>query len=106
MTTFGDRVLIFDIVEPVAYNGFSYNYGGAALAKGDEPTEVAGEQAQDIQHIKKRLDVLDQRLDSIDSMVTAVAERVLSQLITVTITCPHCGKDIEIAVVGSQKPRR
>ena len=77
-----------------------------ALVKGDEPAGVAAEQAQDIQHIKKRLDVLDQRLDSIDSMVTAVAERVLSQLITLTITCPHCGKDIEIAVVGSQKPRR
>ncbi len=76
------------------------------MAKGDEPTGVAEEQAQDIQHIKKRLDVLDQRLDSIDSMVTAVAERVLSQLITLIITCPHCGKDIEIAIVGSQKPRR
>ena len=78
----------------------------AVLAKGDEPTGVAEEQVQDIQHIKKRLDVLDQRLDSIDSMVTAVAERVLSQLITLTITCPHCGKDVEIAIVGSQKPRR
>ncbi len=77
------------------------------MAKGgDETAGVAEEQAQDIQRIKKRLDVLDQRLDSIDSMVTAVAERVLSQLITLTITCPHCGKDIEIAVVGSQKPRR
>ena len=76
------------------------------MAEGDEPTRVAEEQAQDIQHINKRLDVLDQRLDSIDSMVTAVAERVLSQLITLTITCPHCGKDIEIAIVGSQKPRR
>ncbi len=76
------------------------------MAKGDELTGVAEEQAQDIQRIKKRLDMLDQRLDSIDSMVTAVAERVLSQLITLTITCPHCGKDIEIAVVGSQKPRR
>ena len=76
------------------------------MAKGDEPVEVAEEQALDIEHIKKRLDMLDQRLDNIDSMVTAVAERVMSQLITLNITCPQCGKDIEIAIVGSQKPRR
>jgi hypothetical protein len=75
----------------------------AALAKGDEPVEVAEEQALDIEHIKKRLDMLDQRLDNIDSMVTAIAERVMSQLVALNITCPHCGKDIEIAIVGSQK---
>lgn len=78
----------------------------AALADADEPVGVAEEQALDIQRIKQRLDMLDQRLDNIDSMVTAVAERVMSQLVTLTITCPHCGKDIEIAVVGSQRPRR
>ena len=76
------------------------------MAKGDDPAGVAEEQAQEVQLIKKRMDLLDQRLDNIDSMVTAVAERVLSQLITVIVTCPHCGKDIEIAVVGNQKPRR
>ena len=76
------------------------------MAEGDEPIGVAEEQALDIQRIKKQLDMLDQRLDNIDSMVTAVAERVMSQLITINITCPHCGKDIEIAIVGSQKPKR
>ena len=78
----------------------------AALAEGDEPTGVAEEQALEIQHLKKSLDMLDQRLDNIDSIVTAVAERVMSQLIALNITCPHCGKDVEIAIVGSQKPRR
>ena len=76
------------------------------MAEGDEPIGVAEEQALDIQRIKKRLDMLDQRLDNIDSIVTAVAERVMSQLITLNITCPHCGKDVEIAIVGSQKPKR
>jgi len=79
---------------------------GVALAEGDEPTGVAEEQALDIERIKQRLDMLDQRLDNIDSMVTAVAERVMSQLITLNITCPYCGKDVEIAIVGSQKPKR
>ena len=76
------------------------------MAKKDEPISVAEEQALDIEHIKGRLDMLDQRLDNIDSMVTAVAERVMSQLVALNITCPHCGKPIEIALVGSQKPRR
>ena len=48
--------------------------------------------------------MLDQRLDNIDSMVSAVIERVMSQPITINTTCPHCGKNIEIALVGNKKP--
>ncbi len=77
-----------------------------ALAEGDDPAGVAEKQALAVQHVEKRLDMLDQRLDNIDSIVTAVAERVMSQLITLNITCPHCGKNVEIAIVGSQKPGR
>ncbi len=56
--------------------------------------------------LKRRLDILDQRLDNIDSMVSTVAERVLSQLITINVTCPHCNKEVEIALVGSRKAKR
>lgn len=76
------------------------------MVEGDKPVRVTEEQALDIQHIKQRLDVLDRRLDNIDSMVTAVAERVMNQPISLNITCPKCGKDIEIAIVSSQKPKR
>ena len=75
------------------------------MAKENEPGGVGQEQVLDVEHIKRRLDMLDQRLDSIDSMVTAVAERVMSQPITLNITCPHCGKNIEISILGSEKPR-
>jgi len=75
------------------------------LAKENEPSGVGQEQVLDVEHIKRRLDMLDQRLDSIDSMVTAVAERVMNQPITLNITCPHCGKNIEITILGSEKPR-
>ncbi|UCH42999.1 MAG: hypothetical protein JSW16_00195 [Dehalococcoidales bacterium] len=71
----------------------------------DESIDVADEQLLEIERIKQRLDMLDQRLDNIDSMVTAVAERIMSQLVAINITCPHCGKDVEIAIVGSQKPK-
>ncbi len=76
------------------------------MAEENKPSIVADEQALDIEHIKKRLDMLDRRLDSIDSVVTAVVERVMSQPITLNITCPHCGKNMEIAIIGSEKPRR
>jgi len=48
--------------------------------------------------------MLDERLDNIDSMVTAVAERVMNQPITLNITCSHCGKNIEITIMGRGKP--
>ncbi len=76
------------------------------MAEENESRAMAEEQASDIEHIKKRLDMLDQRLDNIDSVVTAVAERVMSQPITLNITCPHCGKNIEVAIIGSEKPSR
>jgi len=74
------------------------------LAKEDNPDTIAQEQALGIERIKQRLDMLDHRLDSIDSMVTAVAERVMKQPITLNITCPYCGKNIEIALIGNEKP--
>ncbi|MFC1952743.1 hypothetical protein ACFLWR_01245 [Chloroflexota bacterium] len=76
------------------------------MAEEDDNIVSAEEQAHDIQRIKQRIDMFDQRLDNIDSMVSAVAERVMSQLVALNLSCPHCGKNIEIAMVGSQKPRR
>jgi hypothetical protein len=64
------------------------------------------DQAEDIERLKQQMKMMDDRLDNIDSMVTAVAERVMSQLITLNITCPHCGKNVEIGVVGNQRARR
>ena len=76
------------------------------MAKKNKPSVVGQEQVVDIEHIKRRLDMLDQRLDNIDSIVTAVAERVMNQPIALNITCPNCGKNIEIAIIGTQKPTR
>lgn len=70
----------------------------------NEPGVVGQNQALDIERVKRQLDLLDHRLDSIDSMVTAIAERVMKQPITLNITCSRCGKNIEIAVLGSEKP--
>ena len=76
------------------------------MAEEKEPTITTNEQIIDVQRIQKRLDMLDRRLDNIDSMVTAVAERVMNQPVTLNIVCPHCGKNLEIAIIGNQKPTR
>lgn len=73
------------------------------MAEKAKPAAGAGK-APDIERIKRRLDMLDNRLDSIDSMVTAVAERIMLQPVVLNVICPHCGKNIEIAVIGSAKP--
>ena len=75
------------------------------MAKNDDKPNLAdSEHTQDVNLIKRRLDMLDQRLDNIDSMVTAVAERVMKQPIALNITCPHCGRNIEIAIIGNERP--
>jgi len=76
------------------------------LAEKAKPVAAGAGKAQDMDRIKRRLDMLDSRLDSIDSMVTAVAERIMLQPVVLNITCPHCGKNIEIALIGSAKPGR
>ena len=73
------------------------------MAEENEPTAVDQRQAPDIEHLGKRLDMLDQRLDNIDSVVTAVVQRVMNQPLALNITCPNCGKSIEIAIIGSEK---
>ncbi len=75
------------------------------MAENDKSNLANREQTLDVEHVKRRLDMLDQRLDNIDSMVTAVAERVMSQPITLNITCPYCSKNVEITIIGSEKPR-
>jgi len=74
------------------------------LAQENEPNAVGQEPTLDIEQIKRQLDMFDQRLDNIDSVVTAIVERVMKQPIALNMTCPHCGKTIEIAIIGSHKP--
>ena len=76
------------------------------MVNDDKSNLIEQEQALDIGRITKRLDMLDQRLDNIDSVVTAIVERVMKQPIALNITCHHCGKNIEIAIIGTEKPKR
>jgi len=75
------------------------------LAK-EKPVVRGQQQIQNsIENFEGRLDMLDRRLDDIDSMVSAVIERVMSQPINISISCPNCGKSVEVALIGNKKPR-
>lgn len=65
---------------------------------------TSGSDTTDVERLKQRLEMMDLRLDNIDSVLTAVAERIMKQPVTILLSCPHCGKNIEVALVGQQKP--
>lgn len=67
---------------------------------------MSPDEAQEIEHIKKSLDMLDSRIDNLDSVVSAVVERMMKRFITLQLTCPHCGKNIEIGLIGSEKLKK
>ena len=77
-----------------------------------EPAKVVADKGADKgaqqgpERLAERLDMLDERLNYIDSVVTAIVERVMSQPISLNMTCPHCGKSIEVAMIGRGKPTR
>ena len=76
------------------------------MAEKNRPEILSQESAPDVEDIKRHLDMLDQRLDNIDSIVSAVAERVMNQPLVINITCPHCGHEVEISIIGNMKPRK
>jgi len=76
------------------------------LAEKRKSKSATQEQELDMEDIRRQLDMFDHRLDNIDSIVTAVAERLMSQPITLNITCPHCGSNVEITIIGNYKPRK
>jgi hypothetical protein len=57
----------------------------------------------DQEQFKKRLEMLDKRLDNIDSVVTALVERVMRQPVTIEVTCPKCGSVVQIMLTSNIK---
>jgi formylmethanofuran dehydrogenase subunit E len=59
--------------------------------------------ATDQEQFKKRVEMLDKRLDNIDSVVTALVERVMRQPVTIEVTCPKCGNVVQIMLTSNVK---
>jgi hypothetical protein len=64
-----------------------------------------GKQDRDIGQLIKRLDMLDDRLDNMDSIVTSLVERVMARPLVIEVTCPNCGQTIQINVTSGVRLR-
>ena len=53
--------------------------------------------------IENQVEMLDQRLDNIDSVVTNLVERVMHQPLSLDCVCPKCGSTIRVMLTGSVK---
>ncbi len=62
-------------------------------------------QDHDIGQLIKRLDMLDERLDNMDSIVTSLVERVMARPLVIEVTCPNCGQTIQINVTSGVRLR-
>ncbi len=59
----------------------------------------------DIGQLMKRLDMLDDRLDNMDSIVTSLIERVMGRPLLMEVTCPNCGQTVQINVTSGVRLR-
>jgi hypothetical protein len=62
-------------------------------------------QERDIGQLIKRLDMLDDRLDNMDSIVTSLIERVMGRPLVMEITCPNCGQTVQVNITSGVRLR-
>jgi tetrahydromethanopterin S-methyltransferase subunit G len=62
-------------------------------------------QEHEVGQLIKRLDMLDERLDNIDSIVTSLIERVMGRPLVIEVTCPNCGQTVQINVTSGVRLR-
>lgn len=53
----------------------------------------------------KRLDMLDERLDNMDSIVTSLVERVMGRPLVMEVMCPNCGQIVQVNVTSGVRLR-
>jgi tetrahydromethanopterin S-methyltransferase subunit G len=75
----------------------------ASLDKARSGKQV--KQDQDIEQLIKRLDILDERLDNMDSIITSLIERVMGRPFVMEVTCPNCGQTVQINVTSGVRLR-
>ena len=69
-----------------------------------DPIEQVNQEL-DIEQLVKRLDMLDERLDNMDSIVTSLVERVMGRPLVMEVTCPNCGQTVQIHITSGVRLR-
>ena len=60
---------------------------------------------EEMEQLTRRVKLLDDRLDKLDSIVTTLVERVMRAPLTLELTCPKCSQQIEINITGNTRLR-
>jgi hypothetical protein len=76
------------------------------LAARRERSPSAQSQSQaDLEQIGRRVKMLDDRLDNLDSIVTSLVHRVMEKPLTLEITCPNCSQTFEVNITSNIRLR-
>ncbi len=60
---------------------------------------------EEMEQLTRRVKMLDDRLDKLDSIVTSLVERVMRAPVTLELTCPKCANQIEINITSNTRLR-
>jgi len=60
---------------------------------------------EQLDQLARRVKMLDDRLDNLDSIVTSLVQRVMEKPLIIEISCPKCGSQIELGVTSSARLR-
>lgn len=94
----------FDTPGPNTYNEAILKSTERNVVDKSKPHVHRRDATPSLEDLAQQLTVLDERLDNIDSIVTNVAERVMSQPITISVTCAGCGRVSTYNLLASEKP--
>jgi len=71
------------------------------MDKGDPAARVDAQLT--MEQLSRRLAMLDERLDNLDSVVTSLVEKVMRPPLLMEISCPKCGQIIQINVTSNAR---
>ncbi len=76
------------------------------MAAKRERTPIVVNQSQaDLEQMVRRVKMLDDRLDNLDSIVTSLVHRVMEKPMTLEITCPNCSQTLEVNITSNIRMR-
>ncbi len=73
--------------------------------KRERGTDNAAQNRAEMDQLTRRIKMLDDRLDNLDSIVTTLVQRVMEKPLTIELTCPKCSQQIEVNITSSTRMR-
>lgn len=76
------------------------------LASRDKDNQVVEVNAElTMEQINRHLNLVDERLDNMDSVITSLVERIMQQPVTLEVLCPKCGQAIQINITSNVRAK-